>query len=253
MKSVCHALLACLACMILFISPCRAAETELSLGLGFSADVMPYKDYSTQWTPRPIISFEHEYAYIRGFDAGVKILNMQHLEFSAFLQYDDVGFDSADSTDWRLRRLDDRYSSILGGLGVNVITPYGVLQATGAVDLLGQSDGLKGNFAYLASVELGPLEIMPAVGLNWYSDKYNNYYYGVGRKESQKSGLKRYKAGSGINPYVELTMELSLDDEEKWSVIGQFDMEFQHKNVKDSPMVDRDYSYGFTTGVMYNF
>jgi len=92
------------------------AENEFSIGLGGRSSVTPYKQYDTPWTPFPIISYEGEYAYVRGFTAGVKLVNLEFLEISTFVGYDDTTFSSGNSKDKRLRKLSNRSSSATAGM-----------------------------------------------------------------------------------------------------------------------------------------
>lgn len=243
--AVCALLLA-LAC------PARAAaEDEFAIGLGANMAVTPYKHYDTQYTPFPLVSYEGEYAYVRGYTAGLKLINFEFLEFSTFVGYDDTNFDPSDSSDKRLRKLSSRHSSATAGLEVRLLTPYGMLHASAARDVLGNSNGLSGAVGYMQSLEYGDIELIPATGLQWSSRKYNDYYYGVSGRESQKSGLEPYNANSGLSPYVGLTADYALTD--AWEVFCGGQLVFLNSAVKDSPMVDRTNTYNLTAGFSYTF
>jgi outer membrane protein len=227
------------------------AEDEWSVGLAGTVGVTPYKDYDTLWTPFPLISYEGQYAYVRGFNAGIKFVNLEFLELSAFVGYDDTSFDSSASSDRRLRKLSNRYDSAVAGLEVRLITPYGMLHADGAQDVLGHSKGLNGTVGYKHSLEYGDLELIPSLGFQWNSAGYNDYYYGVSGRESRKSGLKSYDAGAGVSPYVGITLDYSLSD--AWEIFCSGEVLFLSHAIKDSPMVDRSSTYTVTTGLLYNF
>ena len=122
---------------------------EFSIGLGVGLGNSPYKGYDTKWSPLPIISYEGEYAYIRGFSAGIKAVNLDWLEVSAFLKYDDTSFDPSDSTDGQMRKLHNRYSSLAAGAEARLSTPYGMLYANGAGVILDHSNGFCGDVGYL--------------------------------------------------------------------------------------------------------
>lgn len=245
--------LAFLCCFGLsLVCPASAlAGNEVSIGMGGKGSVTPYKRYDTQWTPFPIISYEGEYAYVRGLSAGVKLVNLKFLELSAFAGYDGTSFSSSDSSDKRLRKLSDRYSSAAAGLEARLLTPYGMLHASGAQDVLGNSNGLTGTIGYKQSLEYGNLELIPALGVQWSSGRYNDYYYGVSGKESHKSGLNAYDAGGGFSPYVGLTIDYSLTN--AWEIFCSGEVTFLNSAIKDSPMVDRTNTYGFTFGVSFTF
>lgn len=242
--------------LLTILCPMRAVAAdadadEFSIGLGGRMSVTPYKNYGTQWTPFPIVSYEGKYAYIRGFAAGIKMVNLEFLEISAFAGYDDTSFNSSDSSDKRLRKLSNRHSSAVAGMEIRFLTPYGMLHASGAQDVSGNSDGQHGAVGYLQSLEFGDLELVPAVGVRWSSATYNNYYYGVSGRESRKSGLDAYDVGSGISPYVGLTIDYSLTD--AWEILCSGELVFLDSAVRNSPMADRTSTYSLTLGFSYTF
>lgn len=223
----------------------------LSIGLGFGVSDTPYKSYDTQWMPLPIISYEGLYAYIRGMKAGVKIINFSHVEFSAFVGYNPTSFDASDTSNRKLRKLDDRHSSAEAGLEARVLTPIGMLFANAAGDIAGNSDGFQGRAGYSNSWEFGRLEVAPTAGLAWSSSDYNDYYYGVSGSEARKSGLKAYDAGAGVSPFV--GAHLSYDITDNWGIFCNGEVTFLNSEIKDSPMVDKKRVHSLTGGVVYDF
>lgn len=237
--------------LLALCGPAMAAGTEFSVGLGTSVETSPYKGVNTQWKPVAVVSLESERFYVREYTAGLKLLNLEFLEVSVFGGYDDTGFESSDSNGSRMRKLKDRNSSAVAGSEARLITPYGMLHASAARDALGNSDGWSGALGYKLLVERGDLEVIPATGLYWADSAYNDYYYGVGGKESRKSGIGAYDAGAGLSPYVKLTMDYSLA--ENWSVFCSGEMTFLNTEVKDSPMVGSSRTQSLTMGVTYDF
>lgn len=59
--------------------------------------------------------------------------------------------------------------------------------------------------AWLYRYANGGFTLTPGIGVAWSSQKQNDYYYGVSRRESARSGLKRYKADDGWAPYLEVS------------------------------------------------
>ncbi len=229
-------------------------DEELAVGLGVAVGQSLYKDTGPDWTPFPAVSYESPRFYVRGLGAGWKFVNREALELSAFLAYDPTNFDHSDSDDPRLRALNNRTASLMGGLAGVLNTPVGGLQLSMAGDLLGRSSGWLGSAAYLYSFEPGEtdlLEIVPEAGLRWTSANYTNYYYGVSRSEAAKSGLAPYTAGSTFSPYLGLTFDVCPD--EHWEFILRGEMSFPGSEIRRSPMVDRNSALELATSVMYNF
>ena len=138
----------------------------------------PYKGYGPDWLPFPMITYEGERFFIRGYTAGVKIINLPYLELSAFAGYDSTSFEASESSNRRLRRLEDRSPSAQAGMELRLLSPYGMFHASGAGDVLSRSNGFNGDIGFIQSIEFGPLELLPAVGAYWSDARYNSYYYG---------------------------------------------------------------------------
>jgi outer membrane scaffolding protein for murein synthesis (MipA/OmpV family) len=224
---------------------------EIAVGVGATMSTAPYRNYDTQWMGYPIILYDGPYAYIREFKAGVKIINLDFLEFSVYGGYDGTSFDASDSSNQALKKLKDRHDSAVAGIGAQFKTPYGMLHVSGEGDVLGHSNGFSGAFGYMNSFEYGPVEFVPSVGANWSSSRYNDYYYGISKDESLRSGLDDYSAGDGVSPYMGLTIDYSITDDLEIYCNGQ--VTFLGNAVKDSPMVSRDTTHSVSMGLMYTF
>ena len=64
----------------------------------------------------------------------------------------------------------------------------------------------------------GNLTLTPGIGVEWNSDNQNEYYYGVSRHESRRSGMRSYDPDSSWNPYLELSANYRFLGD--WSVYG---------------------------------
>jgi outer membrane protein len=147
--------------------------------------------------------------------------------------------------------LNNRHFGIVAGMGARLLTPYGLLHLSAARDVLGNSRGWNGELGYACAIEFDELEIFAITGLNWANSAYNGYYYGVSKKEAQKSGLRAYKPGAGFSPYLGLTPVYSLTD--VWDIVCSGKITFLNKEIKSSPMVGKHHIWSITAGIMYNF
>lgn len=241
----------CLA-MALMLTPARA-QAETYLGLGYAMGVSPYRSYDTQWSFFPIIHYENELIYIRDLSVGLKLYDTEPLELSVFLAYDPTSFDTDDVGDRRMRRLKNRREGLLAGGRAAWSGPVGDIHLSLAGDISGHSQGLIGRLAYLKPFDFETFTLTPHVGLSWASDDYNNYYYGVSRREALASGLRSYQADSAISPFAGLTFSMGLGMEQEWRVFLAGEVKALPSEIKDSPMVDRSYTYHFATGISYGF
>ncbi|MCL2457366.1 MAG: MipA/OmpV family protein [Desulfobulbus sp.] len=228
-----------------------ATAAEVAVGIGGNVTFAPYKRYDTQWTPLPMIDLDSDYAYIRGTAVGVKICNLDFLEVSIFGAYDATSFNATDTSEAQLRLLHDRDASVAAGMEVRLTTPYGMLRANAARDILGNSNGWNGALSYAYSMEFGPLEIIPTVGVYWSDSRYISYYYGISGQGASKSGLTPHDPGGESSPYLGLTLSHSLTD--AWDIFCSGEIVFLGGNIQDSPMVGRSQTRSLTAGIMYTF
>jgi outer membrane protein len=76
--------------------------------------------------------------------------------------------------------------------------------------VLDNSNGVTWDLAWLYRYTNGGLTLTPGIGVEWNSDNQNEYYYGVSRAESRRSGLNSYDPDNGWSPYLELTASYRL-------------------------------------------
>ena len=228
-----------------------AAAPELTTGISAAVSSSPYKGYKAQWQALPMVSFESERFYIRGYTAGMKVLNFPHVEWSVFAGYDDTSFKHNASSDRQLRQLEDRSASGILGSELRIISPYGMFHISGTGDVLGHSNGLSGDIGVMQSIEFGPLELIPAAGFHWSDTRYNDYYFGLGSSEAFKSGLKEYKPDKSFSPYLGITIDYSLTDQLEWLLEGE--VTFLGNPIRNSPMVDMTCTQSLTMALTYTF
>lgn len=66
---------------------------------------------------------------------------------------------------------------------------------------LDNSNGIVWDMARLYRYTNGGLTVTPGIGVQWNSENQNEYYYGVSRKESARSGLRGYNPNDSWSPY----------------------------------------------------
>ncbi len=80
-------------------------------------------------------------------------------------------------------------------------------------------------------------DLNAGIGVEWNSENQNDYYYGVSRKESSRSGLRGYNPNDSWNPYLELSANYNFAG--NWSVYGTARYTRLSDEITDSPMVDK--------------
>ncbi len=113
------------------------------------------------------------------------------------------------------------------------------------------SNGIVWDLARLYRYTNGGLTLTPCIGVEWNSENQNDYYYGVSRKESSRSGLRGYNPNDSWNPYLELSANYNFAG--NWSVYGTARYTRLSDEITDSPMVDKSRTGILSTGVTYRF
>ena len=75
---------------------------------------------------------------------------------------------------------------------------------------LDNSNGIIWDMAWLYRYTNGGLTVTPGIGVQWNSENQNEYYYGVSRKESARSGLRGYNPNDSWSPYTGAERQLQL-------------------------------------------
>ena len=197
------------------------AEGKFSLGAGVGVVEHPYKDYDTDVYPVPVINYEGDNFWFRGLGGGYYLWN--------------------DATD-KLSITAYWYAHF---------TQYGYLRTTLAGDTLDNSNGIVWDMAWLYRYTNGGLTVTPGIGVQWNSENQNEYYYGVSRKESARSGLRGYNPNDSWSPYLELSASYNFLGD--WSVYGTARYTRLSDEVTDSPMVDKSWTGLISTGITYKF
>ncbi|ENL8183655.1 MipA/OmpV family protein [Salmonella enterica] len=227
------------------------AESNLTLGAGVGVVEHPYKDYDSDVYPIPVIAYESENFWFRGLGGGYYLWNDNADKLSIMAYWSPMYFKPGDSDDHQLRRLDRRKSTMMAGVSYAHHTQYGFLRTSLAGDTLDNSNGIVWDLAWLYRYTNGGLTLTPGIGVEWNSENQNDYYYGVSRKESSRSGLRGYNPNDSWNPYLELSANYNFAG--NWSVYGTARYTRLSNEITDSPMVDKSWTGILSTGVTYRF
>lgn len=226
-------------------------DNSISVGVAGSVGQSPYKKYDASWMIAPLVLHDSKYFYLQGTSGGFYLFNNGTHKISAGISYFGLEFDRHDTDNRQLKQLDSRRSTLMGEIGYSVVTPIGLASFELGRDLLGHSDG------YVADASLGVpwitdrFTIMPTVGVTWSSRKQSDYYFGISRGESNRSGLKQHTAKANFSPYIEVEMKYNIT--ERWSAVAGVNVNFLTGSVKNSPMVGRSATVGGFLGCAFKF
>ncbi|MCG8707677.1 MipA/OmpV family protein [Brenneria sp. 4F2] len=239
------------ALMLTVVALPAAYAADVSLGLGAAGATSVYRGDDNPIYPLPMLSYESENFYFRGLGAGYYLWNDDRNRLSLTAYYLPLGFKPGDNDDIRMRQLDKRRGTLMAGAAYRHIAEWGEIRTLLTGDTLDYSNGFIWDTAYLYRFTLGDLTIVPGIGVTWFSENMNRYYYGVSSQESARSGFRRYQPGDGWAPYAELSASYQINP--SWSAwaVGRYTR--LSDEMKDSPIVDSSYSALMSIGVSYRF
>ena len=188
------------AAVLLLGKPALAQRLSLSAGV-FSVQ-SEYRGSDARVLPMPVVHYEGDRFFLKNTEAGVWLWNdgVQKISLGATLlpQY----FRASKSDDPAMKRLDNRNIIVLGTLGYELNTSFGSLRAKASGDITGTSDGFLASIDYAYPLNAGPLTVIPTGGVLFSSANFNDYYYGISRGESVRSGLSRYSPDASATPFL---------------------------------------------------
>lgn len=199
-----------IACHILPIVPMTVHANELAIGAGVIFMQSAYKDYDNQVSPLPLIHYDNEYIFLKGTSAGVYSLKTENHQIYAQITYQPWEFKTSKTNDIALKQLYNRKASVMAGLGYSYMTDLGNTHLSLLTDITNKNKGVIIDFAYGYPISIGEFFIEPGIGIQWQNRKYNDYYYGISKEESIRSGLSQYKAESGSTPYIAFNANYSF-------------------------------------------
>ncbi|WP_115720353.1 MipA/OmpV family protein [Gallaecimonas mangrovi] len=227
-------------------------EATRSVGIGVIESPSPYVGVDKQSLVIPVLGYEGKHFYLRGPSAGYYLVKNKAFSLAAGLQLGPSRLDPDKSDDNRMKQLDDRRYSILGGLRATIRTPLGGFEGVVATDVSGRHDGQYAEFNYkYPIIRTDSFRLVPGIGVAYYSSKYADYYYGVSADESRKSGFDEYHPGSSTNTFVNVGFNWTLN--KSWMLLGSARYTWLDSSLSDSPIVNQDYSTSAYLGVVYRF
>lgn len=226
-------------------------EHVVAIGAAVGASTSPYKDHDNDLVLLPTLNYEGRHAYIQGTSAGIHLLNNDRHQISIGASYSALHFDPDDTDSRPHKALDKRKSTVMADVSYALVTPLGRAKVTVSRDVLGRSDGYTADASFSVPITRNNFTIVPTLGVEWMSEKHADYYFGISRAESTRSGLRRHEVSSSVSPYISLESRYQIN--ERWSAVGGVKVNALTGKAKDSPMVGRSVTVGGFVGMLFTF
>nr|WP_272668219.1 MipA/OmpV family protein [Providencia sp. PROV117] len=230
-----------------------AIAGEWTLGGAFLVQSTPYKGVKSEdyITPLPVINYEGERVYLHTLSAGYYVWKSPQNTISLDATYSPQFFHPKENDDTAMRQLRPHRDTVMAGTTYSHLANWGTLRASIATDMLGISNGIRADGAYLYPFSGDQWELISGFGVIWNSPKQNRYEYGITQHESRRSGLAEYQPKGSWSPYIELSGQYRFTD--RWAMFALTRIERVPSTIKDSPMVNKSVSSMVWTGLTYTF
>ena len=242
-----------------------AGDVKYSIGAGVG--VVPDYEGSEDYTAVPVPHFSAQWTsgrYIK-LDGNVLKANLlanDRWSLGPVLQYRGERDDDVDNN--KVAKMDKIDAAVEAGafLGYKLalfhVAPKYDSWDIGAqlvTDASGEHDGMLATARTGYTFKNDRMSTRIGASVTYADDDYMDTYFSVSASDANRSGLKKYKAESGVKD-VGLDLTLRLKMNENWAVRGVFAYIALLEDAKDSPLVDDEGDSGQFKGsvvVIYNF
>ena len=223
----------------------RINKVKLGASLSFSYNKPIFKgiDTTNGYSLIPRVSLGPVVKDKNGVEINVKNAYKGPLKFVLRPKFGffNQGYDASDSN--MLSGMKDRDSSFNLGLKLRSRTPLGTFVVSGGYDVTGTTDGFEGSLMYTNLLPLGSskLRLYPEAGINYWSKKVSNYYFGVNANETTDSSgqtvRNQYSIGDETkNYFLGYSAEYPLT--KHWGLTHSLRKTWYDDQILDSPVVD---------------
>ncbi len=224
------------------------AENSLSIGAGPYIQSQPYKDTNAFILPTPVVFLEYEIFYIRWSQMGVYFYGGENWGLSLMLQPRPNRYEAKDSDS--LAGMKKKKSSWEGGISLAGKNNLGFAEIIYAHDILNSSNRSLIRAEIGTKIRSKKWTFVPSFLLLWFSEGFNNYYYGVTKEESTISRAE-YHADASLNAAFQNYINYQISPQ--WGVLTNMRIDFLNPNITDSPIVSDKYIFSGMISLLYSF
>lgn len=225
---------------------------ELSLGLAVTAERDIYKGTDAEFGPTPFLFYENGPLEIRagdGFDAEFRLFRTDFFTLSLAGSFEmEAGYDPGDSE--YLKGMDELGALFSVGMAIEKEAAGWEAGLEILQDASGEHSGQEVELSLGRSWAFAGFEWRPELSATWLSKKTVDYLYGVSSREVRPD-RPAYFPKSSYEFGAELMIQRPLFG--SFSFVGILEATTLGKEIKDSPLVDRDYELWSVFGIMYTF
>jgi len=223
-------------------------NSMLLAGPGVLITVKPYKGMDSTIYPIPVITAVSAPFYFFIDTAGCRLFSDSNMAFDVIGKWRLDGYNADKSDD--LDGMHNRNMTVDVGGEFSVTGDWGNLYARILTDAMGQHDGQEFRVTYAKPFKFEKSKISPSVGVALLSSNLADYYYGV-RDNEARPGRPAYNPGASVNWFVGLDAHYQLNDD--WTLLTSITYYWLDSDIRNSPIVNKDYTMSIIAGAMYRF
>jgi len=242
------------ACIGLLITTPLCAVAEWSAGFGAIVPGSPYVDVSTEIQPIPIVAYEGERLTWRGPSLQYKLTGFGRGEAGWQIGIDLAPNELDTEESNSLTGIEDRDFSVLAGISYSLPAEYGNYRFQAQTDISGKHDGQRLTASFERTLINHPQRKWAITGgleVEYLSDSYADYYFGVSTTEADGSAYDAYSLDAIVQPAATLGGYYLFN--QNWRFIANARVQHLATDIKDSPIVDSSTSIDGFVGVIYSF
>ena len=237
-------------------SSTAAGDVKYSIGagVGFVPDYEGSEDY--KFAPLPYFSAQWNngrYVRLDGNALKVNLLANDTWSLGPVLQYRGERDDDVDNN--RVSKMDKIDTAVEAGAFMGYNYDSWDISFQLATDVSGEHDGMLATARTGYTFNNDKMSTRVGASVTYADDDYMDTYFSVDAKDAIRSGLKKYKAESGVKDVgVDLTLFYTMN--ENWAVRGTAAYIALLEDAKDSPIVDDEGESGQFMAMLvaiYNF
>ncbi len=222
--------------------------SKWGVGILVGSEKTPYKGFDNKAEVFPMLTYENQWVRVFGPGVDVKMGRAGPFSFELTAKYSGDGYEASDSS--YLQGMDTREGGIWLGGRVNWKNDVANLSAELLGDASGNSQGKQFKLGVNRHFQLGAVNLVPRIVVNWQDQKYVDYYYGVKASEAN-AGRAAYVGESGVS--TELGLRVSYLLAPKHTVFMDMSATALPTSIKDSPLVDSNTKSAVRVGYLYSF
>ncbi|HIG39740.1 MAG: MipA/OmpV family protein [bacterium] len=200
----------------------------------------------------PTLRFNGEKLFVRNSSIGYSIHQWNHFSIGVIAGLHGTFLSNEDNFDdnQSLIGLEERDSTIDGGIYFNHTTDMGRLNLTVLTDLGSEHDGQSAGLSYTFDLKAGKWSINPSVAVQWLSNNIVDHHFGV-RSSEETITRSAYSGGSALNWQAGIRGRYEISDH--WDINLATGITRMDSEISNSSIVEEDTVYHGSVSVRYNF